>query len=470
MSATVAGSAAPQRAELREQSRLAAVRELGLLDQPAGRQVEELVRLAAEVCGVPNAMLNIFDEKCQHSIATVGFSAPAVPRQNATCWPVVETGEEVIAPDARLEPRIADYPFVNGAQGDLRFYASVPLISGTEDIVGTLCAYDLDVHQVSDAQVRMLRSLAAQVVGVFQLRKALTQIERGQAQLAEETQRAAEVLDSSVDAYFACRPDGVVTAWNRAAEELFGWPADEAIGADLATMIVPEHLVTSFRALSVEHSIKPTDLRRPVRRKNGSGLTIDLRIWPTRSQPGWHAFAHDVSAMVDAERERDIAQERWRAAFEAAPVGMLVSDLSDPQHPVVVSANQKYSEMLGYSLEELQQIGLLGLTVPEDVDQDLTGAERLVAGSLDVFRRDKRYRHADGHIVWGRLTASISRSGDSMYLISQVEDITGARAEERARRQAEGLLSIAFEHAPNGIAIIGVQGAQRGRLLRLNPA
>jgi diguanylate cyclase (GGDEF)-like protein/PAS domain S-box-containing protein len=470
VSQSAAETTAGGSAELRERSRLAAVRTLRLLEDPVGPQVEEIVRLAAEVCGVPNAMLNIFDETHQHSVATVGFEPSSVPHHDSPCWPVLETGVEVIAPDARLDPRIADYPAVDGTLGALRFYATVPVITGNGDIVGTLCAYDLAVHRVSDEQVRMLRALAAQVIGIFQLRNALAQVEQGAKLLTEEIMRAAEVLDTSADAYFAARPDGVVTAWNRASQQLFGYSPDEAIGVNLADLIVPAHLISSFRRLSVEHSVEPTDLRRPVHRKDGSQLLIDLRIWPTRSQPGWHAFAHDVTAIVAAERERDIAQERWRTAFEAAPVGMMVSDLSSPGDPVVVSVNRKYTEILGYTFEQMQKIGIAGVTDPAEADSDREATGRLIAGSLDVLRRDKRYRHAGGHSIWARLTASISRVGETLYLISQVEDITAARAAERARRQAEGLLTIAFDHAPHGTAIIGVQDAERGRLLRVNPA
>jgi diguanylate cyclase (GGDEF)-like protein len=107
---------------------------------------------------------------------------------------------------------------------------------------------------------------------------------------------------------------------------------------------------------------------------------------------------------------------------------------------------------------------------PDQVDLDVTAVRRLLDGSLDVYRCDKRYLHADGHVVWGRLTATIARSGENIYLISQVEDITTIRADERARQRAERLLTIAFDHAPHGTAIIGVQPADRGRLLRVNPA
>ena len=464
------GSPELSAADLRERARVEAVHALGLLDGPLGPDVEDLVRLAAEVCDVPNAMLNIFDDHWQHSVATFGRQPPSIPLEAATCFPVLLSGIEMITGDAREEPRIADHPYVNGTLADLRFYASVPLITEAGHVVGTLCAYDLDRHEVQPAQIRLMRALAAQLVGIFELRRAVAQVEQIADRLADETERADAVLASSTDAYFAARPDGVVTAWNPAAEGLFGYRAAEAIGQDLARLIVPVGDVERFRGLSLEHARERTDLRKLAHRKDGSELMLGLRIWPNHAHDGWHAFARDITELDAAERERDAAEERWRVAFEAAPVGVLVSDLTTLERPLVVSANRKYTEILGYSLEQLQVVGLAGVIHPEQVDQDLAAVVRLLDGSLEVYRVDKRYLHADGHVVWGRLTASIARSGDKVYMISQVEDITTLLADERARERAERLLTIAFDHAPHGTAIIGVTDHDRGRLLRVNPA
>jgi diguanylate cyclase (GGDEF)-like protein/PAS domain S-box-containing protein len=445
---------------------------LRLLDTPITAAMQESVRLAAEICGVPNAMLNIFDDACQHSIATVGFQPPSIPLETATCFPVLHTGQEIIAADARLEPLLAGNPRVDGTLGALRFYATVPLIMDTGEVIGTLCAYDLEVHEVSPTQVSMLRALATQVTGGFELRRAMAQVADVARRLKEQTRLSAEVLDTSMDAYYAARADGTVIAWNRSAEELFGYPAEEAIGRNLKDLVVPERFLGLYQARLPGNSTWVRGVRRMiVHRRDGTEFTADMTIWASHSQPGWHAFVRDVTEIDAARQERAAAEERWRVAFESAPVGMTVNDLSDPERgAVLLSANRQFSEMLGHSLEELRELGTVGVTHPEDIELDLAAARRLMDGSLDIYRRDKRYLHADGHVVWGRLTASLARTGDAVYLISQVEDITAARQAERGRRQAEELLSIAFEHAPHGTAIIGVGRENRGELLRVNPA
>jgi diguanylate cyclase (GGDEF)-like protein/PAS domain S-box-containing protein len=448
---------------------------LRLLDEPATQAIDEVVRLAAEVCGVPSAMLTMTDDKRTHMFGPFVGGATPLLREQAICDGVVRTGIEFIRSDVRLEPDLADNPLVDGTVAGVRFYAAVPLVTQSGEVFGALCAFDEEVHHLTEIQGKMLRALAAQVTAVFELRRATADVEQATHRLALEEEQAAEVLETSSDAYLAWEPDGTVFAWNTAAENLYGYPAYEAIGQDLAELIVVEEDRERFRRAleagtggAAQHR---KTLRVGQRRRDGTVRTVDLVIWPSYTKPGWHAFARDVTDIVRAEQERIAAEERWRVAFENAPVGMLVSDVTDPERPVISSANRQYCAMLGRTEAELRDLGVAGVTHPDDLARDIAGGQALMTGVTSTYRAEKRYVHADGSEVWGRLTATLAHGADrKRYVISQVEDITPTRAAERARQQAEALLATAFEHAPNGTAIIGVRGDQRRLLLRVNPA
>jgi PAS domain S-box-containing protein len=285
--------------DLREQARLEALHSLGLLDEPAGTGITEIVRLAAEVCGVPTAVINIFDEIWMHPLASVGADLPTYPREQTPCAQVMRNGAEIITADARLEPRFAGNQYVHGLDGHLRFYASVPLTTEAGYVVGTLCTYDRAVHEITAAQVSLLRALASQIMGIFELRQALARSTLAAVQLAALVDQADEVMQTSVDAYYAIRADGVVHTWNRAAEELFGYPASEALDHELASLIVPERFRELFRSRFASLLTVQARQRMIGRRRDGTEMTVDLTIWPSRSQPGWHIFARDVRDLPD---------------------------------------------------------------------------------------------------------------------------------------------------------------------------
>lgn len=147
------------------------IAELHLLTDPDAPQTEDLddlVAQAAEVAGVSMATLNLIDADRQCQVATTGFAGSVTPRREAMCNVTLELGTFVHVPDAAADPRFVDSPWVDGRLGDVRFYASAPLISTAGHVLGTLCAFDVEPHELSAAQVDRLTRLAEQVVETFE--------------------------------------------------------------------------------------------------------------------------------------------------------------------------------------------------------------------------------------------------------------------------------------------------------------
>jgi len=140
-------------------------------DAPQGPDIEELVVQAAAVAGVPMATLNLIDTDRQCQAATTGFAAATTPRSEAMCSVTLELGTFVHVPDARTDLRFADSPWVNGRLGEVRFYASAPLVTRGGHVIGTLCVFDVEPHSLSQPQIRELKALAARVVQVFEQRR-----------------------------------------------------------------------------------------------------------------------------------------------------------------------------------------------------------------------------------------------------------------------------------------------------------
>ncbi|BFM24116.1 signal transduction histidine kinase [Microbacterium testaceum] len=152
-------------------SRREAIAQYRLVGEPSEPDLQGLVELAATVCGVPTAVINIIDDRMQHQVAAVGIQAASCAREDSMCAAVISTPGRVVVPDARLDARFAQNAFVTGEIAFTRFYASSPLITPAGVAIGTLCVFDTEVGELSDASSRALDLLAHQVIDVLELRR-----------------------------------------------------------------------------------------------------------------------------------------------------------------------------------------------------------------------------------------------------------------------------------------------------------
>ncbi|MGB3827633.1 MAG: GAF domain-containing sensor histidine kinase [Ornithinimicrobium sp.] len=148
------------------------------LSQQPGRDLQALVDLAAQLCGVPVAIINLLTSDHAHAIAASGVLPFVCEREDSMCSPVLTESDIVVVPDARADERYADNPMVTGALEDVRFYASVPLRASAGEIIGRLCVFDHDTNTLDAAQQAGLQTLADRVMDVLDLRLRNRQLEQ----------------------------------------------------------------------------------------------------------------------------------------------------------------------------------------------------------------------------------------------------------------------------------------------------
>lgn len=159
------------------------IRRYGVLGSPPGRELQALVDLAALICDVPTAAINIITSTHQHQIATTGVEPSVCARPDSMCAAVVEVPEPVVVPDASVDGRFRTNPFVTGEIGAVRFYASAPLFTSHDVPLGRLCVFDDRPRELSPEQERALDVLAARVVDVLELRLRSEELERSLSEL-----------------------------------------------------------------------------------------------------------------------------------------------------------------------------------------------------------------------------------------------------------------------------------------------
>ena len=157
------------------------------------------------------------------------------------------------------------------------------------------------------------------------------------------------------------------------------------------------------------------------------------RLLKTRTE-----LVADIAQRRAVERQLSEAQTRFHRAFAEAPIGMALVDLDGGWRQV----NHALCSMLHYSGSELLAATREQLTHPDDLDNDLEQVGQLIAGETDHCEMEKRFLDSRGEIVWTAVSRSLVRdddSGEPLYFIAQVQDIT-------ERRQFEAKLSHLADH------------------------
>ena len=149
-------------------------------------------------------------------------------------------------------------------------------------------------------------------------------------------------------------------------------------------------------------------------------------------------IARSLRKVFQREEALREAQERFRLAFDNAPIGIGLADLDRRW----MTVNATFCGILGCRPERFTTTTVADVIHPDDVDADDPQLRRLLAGEITSYSAEKRYLHADGHVVWINQSESLVRdgAGHPSYFIVEVEDISRRKADELALQRSHDLL------------------------------
>lgn len=245
--------------------------------------------------------------------------------------------------------------------------------------------------------------------------------------------------------------DGIVRSWNRAAEETFGWPADDAIGRPLAELVGDDAdaVQQRLRTLAAGEAVRGTEIVRS--RRDGTRFSSRIFAAPIRNAEGTVIGAlglvEDDSARRAAIDALARSEGRFRSMFEQSPATMLLTDPSDGR---IVDANRAATVYYGWTREHLCELDIRQLVAESE---ELIEREILRASSGPFHRLDVHHRLADGRVHEVEVHTSPVEVDGRPRLLSIVVDIEDRRRAERALRHSFELMRHIIEHDPNAIAV-----------------
>lgn len=145
-----------------EDSRLGALRAVGILDTLPEERFDRVTRMAKRMFGVPIALVSLVDENRQWFKSCLGLGAKETSRDISFCGHAILGDDVFHVPDASADERFADNPLV-ADDPHIRFYAGCPLKVDGGSRLGTLCIIDREPRELTDDDLQALRDLAALV-------------------------------------------------------------------------------------------------------------------------------------------------------------------------------------------------------------------------------------------------------------------------------------------------------------------
>jgi hypothetical protein len=238
-----------------EQSRVDAVRELGLLDTPPEERFDRVVRLAQRLFGVSTVAVNLIDDDRLYVKSAAGFGAGAsVPRERAFSSRTIDLRRALVIPDARRDAEWADHPLVTGDPG-IRFFAGRPLAGPNGAVVGALVLVDQHPREVTAGDRALLDDLAGWLE--IELAANADAVQAKEIQRRLLPRKAPDVL--GYDIAGRCQPASHVGGdyydWHLLDDTMLQITVADVMGKGLAAGVIAAGLRTAMRVSSRAHTL-----------------------------------------------------------------------------------------------------------------------------------------------------------------------------------------------------------------------
>jgi PAS domain S-box-containing protein len=315
--------------------------------------------------------------------------------------------------------------------------------------------------------------ILAMAEAVMAFSETISARQKSENDLVKSEKRLRSITDSAKDAILIIDPQGAVSYWNPAAEQILGFTAVEALGKHLHELIAPERYISAyheafsnFQLTGHGNAIGKT-LELFAKRKDGRELPVALSLSAVALDGQWHAIGiirditdlkrHEAQlleakqAAEDASRAKDdvlakleqlvafrtaelqAVNDEQQAVFEATDRGIALI-----RERTIIRCNNKMEELFGYAPGELSGKPTR-VWYPDDETYAMIGRDvyaRMARGESN--RLELPLIRKDGATFWARLSGqALDRDDLSKGIVGIIEDITSERAAAEALRLAK---------------------------------
>lgn len=255
----------------------------------------------------------------------------------------------------------------------------------------------------------------------------------------------ARLLDTIEQSVIATDLDGIVIYWNKFAEKLYGWTAEEALGRRILELTTPEIMIKQAADIMAQlREGKSWTGEFTVRRRDGTMFPALIVNSPFTDADGNFAGVVGVSTDIGERRQAEEARLFLASIVESSEDSIITINLDG----IITSWNKSAETLYGYPSEEVVGKPLEMLLLPENIKKTLVNVDKIKKGeTVEIF--DTIRVHKDEHPLNLEIVLSPVRSADGRVVgVSTIaRDITGRKVVEEDLRESKERMRLLIESA-----------------------
>ncbi|MBI2571807.1 MAG: PAS domain S-box protein [Candidatus Schekmanbacteria bacterium] len=282
----------------------------------------------------------------------------------------------------------------------------------------------------------------------------------------------ASIVESSTDAIISKTPEGIITSWNRAAEEMYGYSLGEVVGKPVGVLFHPDRtseIASMLRAIRTGERVPNCETVHV--KKDGAAIIVSLTVSPIRDGAGQlvgvSSIARDITARKRAEEQAGMASQYARSLIEAS-LDPLVTISPEGK---ITDVNEATIKVTGVERQRL---------IGADFSDYFTEPDKAREGYRQAFSRGSvtdyplTIRHTDGRLTDVLYNATVYKDsqGKVLGVFAAAREVTAQKqASQYARSLIEASLDPLVTISPEGkitdvnAATIKVTGVSREKLI-----
>lgn len=334
--------------ELKRIEKLKSYELLGLGKDP---ELDVFAQAACLITDCPASLISMMEEDTQRVQSCIGMEMETVERENTVCQYTILSKDVLVIEDTLEDERSSSNPLIR--EGNIRFYAGVPLLDDEGYALGTICVVDFHPKKLSGKQLNSLEELG----------KAVTKILLGKKRKVQAGY-FSEIFHLTKNIICVLDKDFRVKDVNPAFLDLLGLSRRDALGESFLMLMKDDFNVLRATLRNVSESEEGAQFTTFSPGRDAVGETIiewHFRYDPTNGEI--FAFGRNVTEEREEKAKLESSERRFRSFFENAIGLMSMHDLDGN----ILAVNEKGRMLLKYERDEVQNLNLRMLVPPDNV-------------------------------------------------------------------------------------------------------